>query len=85
VPAVVKVKEKVEPLLRMPESKSPLGLPGVPEVALWLFATHVHVTVSPTAMLMVRGVNVFPLPTATLIVAARAAAGRRKARARRTR
>jgi hypothetical protein len=34
VPAVVKVNEKVAPVLRMPESKIPFGVFGLPEVAL---------------------------------------------------
>lgn len=74
MPVAVKVNEKVEPLLRMPESKSPLGVLGTPEVALWLFATHVQVTVSPAEMVSVRGVKLFPLPTLTLKVAAVAGA-----------
>jgi hypothetical protein len=39
----------------MPESNIPLGLPGVPDVALWLLPAQVQLTISPTLMVTALG------------------------------
>ena len=38
VPVLLKVRVKVAPWLRIPESQIPLGAPGIPEVVLWKVA-----------------------------------------------
>ena len=61
----------VAPWLRIPESQSPLGTPGVPEVLLWWFALQVQRTVSPGWIVTEEGVKTGPpLPTVTVTVAA---------------
>jgi hypothetical protein len=53
----VNVCEKVNPEFWIPESKSPLGFPGIPEVTLCPLAFQVQVTVSPTLIATDAGEN----------------------------
>ena len=72
----MKVCEKVAPWLRIPESQSPLGWPGVPEVLLWPVELQVHRTVSPGWIVTEEGEKKNPpLPTVTVTVAALATVG----------
>jgi len=75
---VLKVCEKVAPWLRIPESQSPLGEPGEPEVLLWPLALQVHSTVSPRWIVTVEGENRKPpSPTVTVTVAPLATVGQK--------
>lgn len=67
---MLNVCEKVAPWLRTPESQSPLGKPGEPEVLLWPLALQVHCTVSPGWIVTDEGENWKPpSPTVTVTVA----------------
>jgi hypothetical protein len=73
---VLNVCEKVAPWLRTPESQSPLGKPGEPEVLLWPLALQVHCTVSPGWIVTDGGENWKPpSPTVTVTVAPLTTAG----------
>ena len=73
---MLKVCEKVAPWLRIPESQSPLGEPGEPEVLLWPPALQVHCTVSPGWIVTDEGENRKPpSPTVTVKVVALARHG----------
>ncbi len=68
--------EKVAPWLRIPESHSPLGEPGEPEVLLWPPALQVHCTVSPRWIVTDAGEKLKPpSPTVTVKVVALARHG----------
>jgi len=63
----------------MPESNIPFGLPGVPEVALWLLPAQVQLTISPVRIVTALGLKtVPPCPTITFVVAAETTTGSRK-------
>jgi hypothetical protein len=69
---------KVAPWLRIPESHSPLGIPGVPDVLLCPLELQVQRTVSPGWIVTEEGVKKNPpLPTVTVTVAALAAVGQK--------
>jgi hypothetical protein len=73
---VLKVCVKVAPWLIMPESHSPVGIPGLPDVLLWPLELQVQSTVSPGWIVTEEGVKKNPpLPTVTVTVAALAAVG----------
>src|SRR4029077_11149554 len=73
-PAVLKVCVKVAPWLIMPESHSPVGIPGLPDVLLCPLELQVQSTVSPGWIVTEEGVKKNPpLPTVTVTVAALAA------------
>ena len=75
---VLKVCEKVAPWLRIPESQSPLGEPGEPEVLLWPLALQVHSTVSPRWIVTDEGEKKNPpLPTITVTVVALVTVGQK--------
>jgi hypothetical protein len=75
---VSKVCEKVAPWLRIPESQSPVGAPGEPEVLLWPLALQVQFTVSPGWIVTDGGLNRKPpSPTVTVTVAPLAPAGQK--------
>ena len=75
---VLKVCEKVAPWLRIPESQSPLGEPGEPEVLLWPLALQVQSTVSPRWIVTDEGENRKPpSPTVTVTVAPLATVGQK--------
>jgi hypothetical protein len=64
------------PWLRIMESQSPLGAPGVPEVVLWPLELAVHLTVSPCWIVTDEGEKMNPpSPIVTLTVAALATVG----------
>ena len=78
------VCENIAPWLRIPESHSPLGEPGVPEVLLWPLELQVHLTVSPGWIVTDEGEKLKPpLPTITVTVAAGATAGKKASSAAR--
>jgi hypothetical protein len=67
----------------MPESNIPFGLPGVPDVTLWLLPAQVQLTISPVAMVTSLGSKENTVcPTITFVVAAGASAGRKIRNAR---
>jgi len=76
---VLKVCEKVAPWLRIPESQSPFGEPGEPEVLLWPLELQVHCTVSPGWIVTDEGENAKkpPAPTVTVTVAPLATVGQK--------
>ncbi len=75
---MLKVCENICPWLRIPESQSPLGEPGVPEVLLWPLELQVHCTVSPRWIVTDEGVNMKPpSPTVTVTVAPLATVGQK--------
>ena len=71
-PTLLKVCVNMAPWLRIPDSQSPLGEPGVPEVLLWPLELQVHRTVSPGLMVTSEGEKQKPQlgPTITVTVAA---------------
>jgi len=76
---VLKVCENICPWLRIPESQSPLGEPGEPEVLLWPLELQVHCTVSPGWIVTDEGENANkpPAPTVTVTVAPLATVGQK--------
>jgi hypothetical protein len=75
---VLKVCVKVAPWLIMPESHSPVGIPGLPDVLLWPLELQVQSTVSPGWIVTDAGTKQKQLgPTITVTVAALAAVGRK--------
>src|ERR1022692_3198313 len=60
--------EKVAPWFSIPESQSPLGKPGEPEVLLWPSSLQVHCTVSPSWIATDAGENWRRPPGATVTV-----------------
>jgi hypothetical protein len=74
----LKVCVKIAPWLRIPESQSPLGAPGEPEVVLWPLELAVHLTVSPCWIVTDEGEKINPpSPIVTLTVAALATVGQK--------
>jgi len=74
----LKVCENICPWLRIPESQSPLGEPGVPEVLLWPLELQLHCTVSPGWIVTDEGEKKNPpLPTITVTVAPLATVGQK--------
>jgi hypothetical protein len=68
----------IAPWLIIPESHSPVGWPGVPDVLLCPLELHVHRTVSPGWIVTDAGEKQKQLgPTNTVTVAALATAGRK--------
>jgi len=77
-PAVLNVCEKVCPGLRNPESQSPFGEPGVPEVEVWPLELQLHCTVSPGWIVTDEGTKQKQLgPTITVTVAALVTVGQK--------
>jgi len=76
---VLNVCEKVCPGLRNPESQSPFGEPGVPEVEVWPLALQLHCTVSPGWIVTDEGENANKpsAPTVTVTVAALVTVGQK--------
>jgi hypothetical protein len=75
---VLNVTGKENPLVCIPESNIPFGLPGVPDVALWLLPAQVQLTISPVRMVTSLGSKLNTVcPTITFVVAARARTGSR--------
>ena len=70
--------EKVIPWLRIPESQSPLGDPGEPEVLVWPLELQVHSTVSPAWIVTDGGTKHKQLsPTVTVTMAPLATVGQK--------